>query len=334
MLICSVTTNNHIPRAKVMAKSIKEHMPHAIVVLCVVEKKLDPSLWDFTPFDNLVLAKDLGLNHFNQFIFKYNRFEAANSLKAALLKYVMDQYKQEQTFVYLDTDIRLYAPLTEIPALFSNHDILFTPHTTIQASDASVPKFELPILRTGIFNAGFLALKNSKESRRFLDWWHKRLEHYCYKDIAEGLFFDQKWLNLALYFFNAGAITHPGYNVAYWNTANRKVSLKEESWRVNGEQLKFFHFSGAETGRLKSMVKKFSHDSMSQANLLKLKDRYMTELREMGQQNHKKTAWSYDFFASGEPIFDESRIAYRKNFASYQKKKKNPFKKSNRYFLK
>ncbi|WP_167577458.1 hypothetical protein [Ammoniphilus sp. YIM 78166] len=316
-----------------MARSIKEHMPDAKMILCVVEKKLDPSLWEFSHFDHLVLAKDLGINDFETFIFKYNRFEAANSLKAKLLKYCLKKFRGKP-ILYLDTDIRLYGPLTEIQGLLKKYDILFTPHIVRPIGKAShIPKFELPILRTGIFNAGFMALKRSKESRRFLDWWDMRLDQYCYKALAEGLFFDQKWLNLALYYFNVGAITHPGYNVAYWNTTNRKVSLKKDSWLVDGEPLKFFHFSGAETGRLKSMVKKYAVDRSSVKCLLNLRDSYISELREMGQKEQKKADWSYDYFSSGELIQDESRIAYRVGYENFNQNFKNPFNQSNATFI-
>lgn len=92
-------------------------------------EKLEPSLKDFGLFDHLVLAKDLGIRHFNRYIFRYNRFEAANSLKAKLLQYAFKTYVQEKirneenggAMIFLQAGKELY----EVSVMMNNH-ILFT----------------------------------------------------------------------------------------------------------------------------------------------------------------------------------------------------------------
>ena len=55
--------------------------------------------------------------------------------------------------------------------------------------------------------------------------------------VEEGLFVDQKWIDLVPGFYpDVGIIHHPGYNVAYWNLHCRRVEIGDQI-RVNGEPL-------------------------------------------------------------------------------------------------
>lgn len=101
-------------------------------------------------------------------------------------------------------------------------------------------------LNTGIFNLGFIGLRNDDTARRFVAWWQQRLTYECRIDLCEGLFVDQHWVNFApIYFDNVLIEKHTGYNVAYWNIHERQLSQRDGQWFVNdAEPLYFFHYSG------------------------------------------------------------------------------------------
>ncbi len=76
---------------------------------------------------------------------------------------------------------------------------------------------------------GVLALRDDEEARHLLEWWSARCLTQCRVDIARHLFTDQRWMDLAPSFVSrCHILRHPGYNVAYWNLAHRRVQRDAE----------------------------------------------------------------------------------------------------------
>ena len=90
-----------------------------------------------------------------------------------------------------------------------------------------------------------------------MDWWCKQLYDQCRVALADGVFVDQKWMDLVLSCVESSVLLrHPGYNVAYWNLPHRKISRDGAGqYLVNGEPLRFFHFSGFDP-KLPSLISK------------------------------------------------------------------------------
>lgn len=332
-IVCTAIASNYLPKAKVLARSIKRTNPNIDVIICLVEKEMNPEAKLCKYFDHIVLAKDLGFENFEKFIFKYKLVEASTAVKGQLFKYLMNKYKNVDQFVYFDPDILVLESLEELQSAFDKHSIILTPHLLEpEEYDDAIWENEICTLRYGIFNLGFLALKRSEETDRFLNWWSKRLEFYCYDNLAAGLFTDQKWINLAPAFFEDICILrHPGYNVAPWNLTRRNVTLTNiNQYKVNGNPLVFFHFSGFDSGANAYMLNKYAPGPNNA--VLNLRQQYIKELDEMGQIHLGKTSWSYNYFMSGEGITDIARFSYRNNL-NFQESVSNPFEKSNEFFL-
>ena len=58
------------------------------------------------------------------------------------------------------------------------------------------------------------------------------------------MFTDQRWVDFVPSFFDHHILKDPGYNVAYWNLHGREVFSDGDRYLVDGEPLRFFHFSG------------------------------------------------------------------------------------------
>jgi hypothetical protein len=148
-------------------------------------------------------------------------------------------------------------PLAEVRRAVESAGIVLTPHTLAPIPRDGLRPSEEGILNTGVFNLGFLALRASDDASRLLEWWGARVREACGIDYVCGMFFDQKWIDLAPAYYPATVILrHPGYNVAYWNLHERPLERGDASFFARGEPLVFFHFSGFDPAHPESLSKR------------------------------------------------------------------------------
>jgi hypothetical protein len=349
MIIITTTCADHLYKAKVMAKSVKQHMPDAKVVTCLIENDLSPlgspstnqtgprtlEAWlsdlrissvtkDFQHFDDVVLAKDLGIDNFHKLLFKYNALEVSCIMKYYMMLYVMNKYENEDQFVYLDSDMKVFGPFDELKENLGKHAVVLTPHRVD-------PDPWEHFLKDGTFNGGCFAVRRSPDADQFLRWMTNRLTDYCYIDEKEGLFVDQKWLNLAPAYFDVYILRHPGYNLAGWNlheTERKLLNMVGGIYRVKDKPLRLIHFSG-----INIFFERVINDWFPDRNhpLFALRDEYVKEWDEMGRSSLADLPWSYDYFKSGEGIATETRVKCRINPALLDSCE-NPFTLSNSAF--
>lgn len=326
MIVCTSICANYLPKAMILAESLKKFNPAYKMLVCLTERSIPNQFDVYHHFDHIVLAKDIGYKDFDKHIFKHSIVEAATSVKARLFKYMLKRFPDEDLFMYLDPDILVMGDFSELELVLNSNEIVVTPHICdYEESIDDIIHNELNSLKYGIFNLGFLAIKRGEESSKFIDWWDRRLEIFCYNDIPNGIFTDQKWIDLAPCFFEIHVFKHPGYNYAPWNYSRRKMCLKDKRYYVNEKLLKFIHFSGLDSG---------ANEEVEQ-NYIKTKDHPICDLRKnylyqqerMGQRTFSKIPWSYDYFISGEKIKAETKITYRNNIELYSEI--NPFERTN-----
>jgi hypothetical protein len=132
--------------------------------------------------------------------------------------------------------------------------------------------------------------------------------HFCVDDKARGLFTDQKWVDLAPGFFDGVRILrNPRLNVAPWNIGQRKVSgTFDVGFRVEGEPLGFYHFTGFDSGSHEQMVQKYAPDN---ASLRMLIEWYTRRTRELALDGD--SSWALGYYEDGTPIEPLHRTIYR-----------------------
>lgn len=332
MIVFTSICMNYMPKALILGKSLRATNPDVKFYIVLLEKEIPKELPEatYSYVDKIILAKNLGWKNFNNYIFKHSIVEASTSIKGEALIYMLENVDDE--VIYIDPDIKIYNSLKGISNLFEHNSILLTPHLTIpEENKFDIDNNELCALQHGVYNLGFLAVKNDSEGMKFARWWNNRLKLYCYNDIPHGIFTDQRWVDLAPAYFDVKIIKNPGYNVAPWNLSRRELSIIDGKILVNKQyDLIFFHFSGFDSGANEEMLNYYVKNKNN--IVYKLRDDYIQELEGFGQKKFGKYIWSYGTYESGELISPKVRLLYRDNDSS-MKIDTNPYLLSNEHLL-
>lgn len=297
---------NYLPKAMALAESVKRHNPDAVFVLCLVERDVPDVASNFPHFDDVVLAKDAGWENFDAFMFRHSIVEASTAVKPRFLQYLVERFADADKFVYLDPDVLVYSEFVELRALLDDHSIVLAPHL-LRPGNIDM---EISSLAHGSYNLGFLAIRRSENSRRFVEWWADRLFRFCYDDKARGIFTDQKWIDLVPSFFDAHILKHHGYDFATWSLLGSDLVEENGAYVVNGDRLRFIHFSGLDSGTIDKAIGWWLTEHNS-ATFVKLYAEYLAHLERHGQAELGSIRWSYGTYWSGEEISKDVRVAYR-----------------------
>lgn len=304
--------NNYLPKARVLAKSIKLHCPNSKFTLVLSDKLPLEIELEKEPFDEILTVDGLGIpvENLNFWIYIHTVVELCTAVKGqALVKFLEEG---SEKVVYIDPDIAVFDSLSELEALLEVHDILLTPHQTLpEAQKTTIIDNEICSLMHGAYNFGFYGVKNSENGLKFARWWRDRLLEFCYDDIPNGLFTDQKWGDLVPAMFDGVFIVRdPSYNMATWNLTHRNLSKNEAGiYFVNGIPLKFYHFSSFDSGGYKNMLDKHGKGN---PYLYELRDWYTQKQEQEEQQKYKDLPSIYNFYDNGEKIEKEQRVLLRK----------------------
>ncbi|MBS5316741.1 MAG: hypothetical protein KHY44_10155 [Clostridiales bacterium] len=304
--------NNYLPKARVLAKTIKHFCPNAkfSLVLCdELPKEVDVQQ---EPFDCVLTVQELGIptENLDFWIYTHTVVELCTAVKGQALVKLLEEGAKK--VIYLDPDIAVFNNLQEINNLLDKYDVLLTPHqTSPENTKEDVVANEICSLMHGTYNFGFYAVKNSENGLKFAKWWRDRLVDFCFDDIPNGLFTDQKWGDLVPALFEGVYILKdPGCNVCTWNLSNREVTKDENGmYFVNGHPLKFYHFSGFDSGAQANMLEKYGKGNVY---LYELRDWYQERLNVEGQSKYGKFSSKYNFYNNGTKILDKQRIFLRK----------------------
>jgi len=306
--VCTVASRNHLARARVLARSVREHHPDLSVHVLLadrIEDRFDPSK---EPFD-LVPLEALRLPDLPSMAFRYSGLEFSAALKPFLLRHLLDAGVHRA--LYLDSDILVTGSLDGLFDRLDAKSILLTPHITAPLFDGRGPD-EVTILLAGTINSGCVGVRDAPVARRMLDWWADRLATRCLNRPADGLVVDQRWLDLVPGFFpDCDAAGDPGWNVAYWNLHERSVTLAPTP-RAGGRPLAFFHFSGYDPARPAEVSRhqnRHTMDSIGEAAALF--DRYRALLLSAGHEEIRRWGRAFDRFHDGVAVAPVLRDIHR-----------------------
>ena len=217
---------NYLPKARALAESLWRHQPDARLTLCLNDEV--PGWMDLSAehFDRIWQPADLGYD--KAWIFQHTVMELSTAVKGRALCRLMAE-DQAELFVYLDPDVYLFAPIDRVIESLRGASIGLVPHILApETTEAGVRMTEMSVARHGVYNLGHLFVRPDDQGQAFARWWAARLDEHCFDDPANGLFTDQRWVDLAPALFERVRILRdPGLDVASWNIATRTIVAGE-----------------------------------------------------------------------------------------------------------
>lgn len=297
--------------------------------------------------ENVIICKnalDIPIDQWYQMAFKYDLTEFCTSIKPSCFKHIFKKY-QPDACIYFDPDILTFNSLDTIYNQLNDYSIIVTPHITTMEEYYSGHLNERNLLYSGMFNLGFLGLKNDSIGKQMLDWWEIRLKDRCYQNMMENYFTDQKWMDFLPSFFPTQLLISKdlGLNFAPWNFYERSLVKENDGTLVVTNRLKsenhkypltFIHFSGFN-------YKAFLNNEVKQGNIKNLVipadlnvafNIYATELAKSELAKFINLDYSYAHFSDNTAI----SIVYRRLFRRLLEDDKidtNPFGASNKFYI-
>lgn len=303
----TIVANNFLPFARVLARSFAEHHPTVPFFVVLADRPVESLSSSDDGFET-VLLEDLGIPGLRQLCFGYTRQQVVIAAKPYLLRYLLD--RGFATAIFLDADILVLDSLQPLLDHTAAGAIALTPHLVAPLAAADRRRRELNILLCGTYNGGFVGVTSRDPSRRFLDWWADRLRSHCRLDVAGGMHFDQRWLDLVPGMFeNVAIVREPGCNVAYWNLPEREHLLKPDG--TGGAGCRFFHFSGFQPEHPQSVTRYSERLAMADvAAASPLFARYASLLAAAGYFECIDRPYTFGAFDNGVAIPDVARRIY------------------------
>ena len=243
-----------LPRARVIARSFAEHHPNApffVLLADEVDGYFDP---EQEPYE-LVLLRDLDLPHGGRFRFSHPQQRLSYAATPYLIATLLD--RGYDRVVFIKQESLVLGDLRDTVSALPPGGIALTPHILAPPAADNVIERELTILLAGTFNGGFVAVAEGQTSRRFLKWWQERVHSHCLYDVAAGMHYEQRWLDLVPGYFDTTVLHDPGLNVGHWNLPERRITVTNGTVYADGQRCRLFRFSGYDPDRPRSATSYF-----------------------------------------------------------------------------
>src|SRR5512133_1916498 len=156
MRACTTVSRRDLPRARVLADSFALHHPgQRLHVLLTDDDERTVDSAD-EPFelcrpDQLPIAAD----EFDRMAAAYDAKELITAIKFWQIRHLLES---DDVVLFLDSDLEVFAPLSEPTELCATHGVVVTPHSVEPIPlDGETPT-ELQIQRSGVYNTGFIGV--------------------------------------------------------------------------------------------------------------------------------------------------------------------------------
>lgn len=305
MRVCTVINRAWVAHARALAESLSAHQPGAtlsVLVVDPIEGFIDPAAEPFT----ILSPRDLQIPRFDAMSARYDVTALCCALKPTIMRHLL---RDGGPVVYLDSDVRLLAPLDGLDEALDAHPFLLVPHLLEPLPADGLQPDELAILLGGSFNLGVAAARPDHDVDALLSWWADRLITGSRLDPSHAMVFDQRWADLMPGMFEvAGLWRDPGVNFGYWRAATSRLEHGESGVLVDGRPLRCMHFSGFDPKQPDRLSANDNRVHLDRHPVLRdLCSRFAERLRAHGHDESGRWPYAFAGTASGAPMTAELR---------------------------
>ena len=129
------------------------------------------------------------------------------------------------------------------------------------------------------------------------------------------MFVDQRWIDLAPSLFDVHIVRDAGWNVAYWNLAQRPITRFGNRLEAAGRPLRFFHYSGFDPDRPRLSLFQGENPRVrleEQPVVAELCERYARRLIDAGYRAHSRLVYGFAHTSTGLALDQTARRLYRR----------------------
>jgi hypothetical protein len=235
-IYCTIFDSNYVARALTLYMSFVEFNRSGLFAFVCIDDAAAEILALLSLPRSLILSpRDYVTPALKRVEPTRSRGEYCWTCKPVVLLHLMDRFPEASWVVYLDTDMMLFDdPDSALPGEAAHY--LLTPHRF----HSSFSQFAAD---AGIYNAGYMAARNTSQGREVIAWWQQRCLESCSVELTPETYADQKYLNRLPDLFPWGNIsTHIGLNAAPWNIAAYGVTRRDGKVYIDDTALVLYHF--------------------------------------------------------------------------------------------
>jgi hypothetical protein len=248
----TISPQSHLHEALTTADSFLEHNKDIDYTILVTDQEDFTELQKFYPSISFKSVNALNYEILNEISEIYTELEFAYALTPFVIQHLLEKSYDQVLFLKLETLV-----LGKLDPLFielNHRSAIVTPHLLFP--DISVTKInqEVDVLMAGVFNGGIVGFRNTTEALEYLNWWGQKTKSQCFRDISNGLHFEQRWLDfITSFIIDLGVIRNVGINVAHWNLDERKLKVVNGLLYAGEDKCLVFRFSGYDENNSKNL---------------------------------------------------------------------------------
>lgn len=247
LAVATVVAKNRLALARVLADSFTRYHPDVPFFVLLADEPqgfLDPAAERF----EVLRLEELAVDGLDAMLRRCTQQEFSYAMTPHVLRALLDRGFRRA--VFLKQESLVTGDLSPAFDLLSRHQVVLVPHLLASPPGPDAAARERVILQSGTFNVGFLGVSEGATARAFLSWWADRLREHCVHELASGMHYEQRWLDLVpAYFDDVALVRDPGVNVGHWNLPDRDLRVDGDAVTVGGAPCRFVRFSGFDPAR-------------------------------------------------------------------------------------